>query len=65
MSDGVRFSGETMIVDPRGSILQKAASGETILIQEIDFDEITEERRVNLAMIDRHPQDYAALAGLS
>lgn len=63
-SDGVLFSGETMIVDPRGIILQKAASGETILIQEIDFDEITEERRVNLAMIDRHPQDYAALAGL-
>ncbi|WP_125143042.1 carbon-nitrogen hydrolase family protein [Clostridium transplantifaecale] len=62
--DGVYFSGQSMVVDPRGSILQKADTGETVMIQEIDFEEILIERRVNLAMLDRHPQDYANLAKL-
>lgn len=62
--DNVRFSGESMVVDPRGSILQKASDGETLLVQEIDFENISEERRINLAMLDRHPHDYAMLAKL-
>ena len=59
--DDVDFCGDSQIVDPLGSVLAKGKSGEDVVIAEIDFNRVLEERYINPILSDRHPEDYAPL----
>jgi omega-amidase len=57
-SQGTRFAGHSMIVDPWGNILREGAGEAALLIADIDFGAVNESRSRISSLSDRQPVLY-------